>query len=109
MTGCSGRRRRRSAGVDQTALSATNDGATVGTLRSFVPAAVYSEVVRLAPEIPAVAVVPDGDRTLRTEWMIAASRERLGVEPIVVPGGHCPHVSRPSDLARILTSALSAP
>ena len=81
----------------------------IGTLRSFVPAAVYSEVVRLAPEIPAVAVVPDGDRTLRTEWMIAASRERLGVEPIVVPGGHCPHVSRPLDLARILTSALPPP
>lgn len=79
----------------------------IGTLRSFVPAAIYSEVIPLAPKIPAVAIVPDRDRTLRTEWMIAAARERLGVEPIVVPGGHCPHVSRPADLAKVLTSALS--
>ena len=78
----------------------------IGTLRAFVPAAVYSEVVGLAPEIPAIAVVPNGDRTLRTAWMIAAARERLRVEPIVVPGGHCPHVSRPTDLAVILTAAL---
>lgn len=79
----------------------------IGTVRSFVPVAVYSEVVPLAPEIRAVAVVPDGDRTLRPEWMISASRERLGIEPILVPGGHCPHVSRPTELARMLTSALS--
>ncbi len=80
----------------------------VTTLRTFVPASVYSEQVMLAPAIPAVSVVPDSDRTLRTEWMIAASRERLGIEPSIVPGGHCPHVSRPRDVARILASALGA-
>ena len=48
------------------------------------------------------SVVPDSDRTLRSKWMLAASRERLGVEPTVVPGGHCPHVSRPRDLAHVL-------
>jgi hypothetical protein len=79
----------------------------IGTVRTFVPIAVYSEVIPLAPEIPAVAIVPDRDRTLRTEWMIAAARDRLGVEPIVVPGGHCPYVSRPADLAMVVTSALS--
>lgn len=74
----------------------------VSTLRSFVPASVYSERVPVAPKIPAMSVVPDSDRTLRSEWMIAASRDRLGVEPIIVPGGHCPHVSRPRDLASVL-------
>jgi Alpha/beta hydrolase family len=74
----------------------------VTTLRSFVPDSVYSEQVPLAPAIPAISVVPDSDRTLRSEWMIAASRERLGVEPTIVPGGHCPHVSRPRDLASLL-------
>ncbi len=74
------------------------------TLRAFVPASVYSEQVMLAPAIPAMCVVPDSDRTSRTEWMIAASRERLGIEPTIVPGGHSPHVSRPRDVARILTS-----
>ena len=76
----------------------------VTTLRAFVPASVYSEQVMLAPDIPAMCVVPASDRTSRTEWMIAASRERLGIEPIIVPGGHCPHVSRPRDVARILAS-----
>jgi Alpha/beta hydrolase family len=80
----------------------------VTTLRAFVPASVYSEQVLLAPSIPAMCVVPDSDRTLRTDWTIAASRERLGIEPTVVPGGHCPHVSRPRDLARILASAPAA-
>jgi hypothetical protein len=74
----------------------------VTTLRSFVPASVYSEPVPLAPAIPAMSVVPDSDRTLRKEWMIAAARNRLGVEPTSVPGGHCPHVSRPRDLASVL-------
>ena len=76
----------------------------VTTLRAFVPIAVYSEQVLLAPAVPAMCVVPDSDRTSRTEWMIAASRERLGIEPTIVPGGHSPHVSRPRDVARILAS-----
>jgi Alpha/beta hydrolase family len=76
----------------------------VTTLRAFVPGSAYSEQVMLAPDIPAMCVVPASDRTSRTEWMIAASRERLGMEPIIVPGGHCPHVSRPRDVARILAS-----
>ena len=81
-------------------------GWSVTTLRRFVPASAYSEQVALAPAIPAMSVVPESDRTLRKEWMISASRERLGVEPTVVAGGHCPHVSRPDDLATILASAI---
>jgi hypothetical protein len=74
------------------------------TLRRFVPVSVYSEQVPLAPAIQAVSIVPDSDRTARTEWMIAASRERLSVEPTIVSGGHCPHVSRPREVATILAS-----
>jgi hypothetical protein len=74
------------------------------TLRLFVPVSVYSEQVPLAPAIPAISVVPASDRTARTEWMICASRERLGIEPAIVPGGHCPHVSRPRHVATILAS-----
>ena len=76
------------------------------TLRLFVPVSVYSEQVPLAPAIPAISIVPDSDRTARTEWMIDASRERLGIEPTIVPGGHCPHVSRPRQVATILSSVL---
>ncbi len=77
----------------------------VHTLRPFLPASVYSERVSLAPSVPAMAIAPEHDRTLRPEWMIVASRERLGVEAIVVPGGHCAHVSRPRDIAAILAAA----
>lgn len=45
----------------------------VSTSRAFVPASVYAERIPLAAAIPAMCVVPDGDRTLRTEWMIAAA------------------------------------
>ncbi len=76
------------------------------TLRLFVPASVYSEQVPLAPTIPAMSVVPDSDRTVRSEWMITASRERLGIEPCIVQGGHCPHVSRARQVTTILASVL---
>ena len=75
------------------------------TLRSFMPAAVYSERVPLASAVRALAIVPEDDRTLLPEWMVAASRERLGVEATVLAGGHCPHVSRPRELAAILSTA----
>ena len=77
----------------------------IGTLRTFAPRSLYSEVVPVAPGIPAISIVPDGDRTLRPEWMISATRERLGVEPHIIDGGHCPHVSRPATVAAILDSA----
>jgi pimeloyl-ACP methyl ester carboxylesterase len=77
----------------------------VTTLRSFIPTSVYNERVQVAPMVPTMAVVPEDDRTLRPHWMISASRERLGVQPTMVPGGHCPHVSRPRNVARILASA----
>lgn len=76
----------------------------VTTLRLFMPTAVYSERVQQSPMVPAMAIVPEGDRTLRPQWMIAAARDRLGVEATIVPGGHCPHVSRPRDIARILST-----
>jgi hypothetical protein len=35
--------------------------------------------------------------------MARAARERLGVEPVELAAGHCPHVSRPAELAALLT------
>jgi hypothetical protein len=41
------------------------------------------------------------------EWFVSASlsvpgARTTGVEPIVIPGGHCPHASRPETLADVL-------
>jgi pimeloyl-ACP methyl ester carboxylesterase len=48
------------------------------------------------------------DRTLTPAWMKNAAHVRLGVDPFAINGGHCPQVSRPGELADIL-SALSRP
>ncbi|HWF86895.1 MAG TPA: alpha/beta hydrolase [Vicinamibacterales bacterium] len=66
----------------------------------------YTEVCPLThwPDVPASSIVCSDDRTVRTAWSKAAARERLGVEPIELRGGHCPHVSRPLALADALLS-----
>jgi len=53
------------------------------------------------PSGPAASIVAGGDRTLTADWGRRAGR-RAGVETIEVPGGHCPHVSRPGEIADIL-------
>jgi len=58
-----------------------------------------------APEWPAVPssyIVCSEDRTIQPRWSRRAARERLGVDAIELPGGHCPHVSRPGELAEAL-------
>jgi pimeloyl-ACP methyl ester carboxylesterase len=72
------------------------------TRRLFYPAAVYAERPPARPDRPSTYVLPRQDRTLRPEWMGKVARERLGVEPIEIDGGHFPHVSRPDLLAEIL-------
>ena len=49
-------------------------------------------------------VAPRDDRTLRPAYLAAIARERLGVEPVILSGGHCPHVSRPGEVADLLES-----
>jgi pimeloyl-ACP methyl ester carboxylesterase len=82
------------------------DGATLdwalSTRRLFLPLGVYGERLPLAPEIPSTYVLAAYDRTIRPEWQRRMARERLGVEPIELPTGHCPNVSRPDRLAEVL-------
>ncbi|MBI1765876.1 MAG: alpha/beta hydrolase [Acidobacteria bacterium] len=54
------------------------------------------------PQVPASYIVCTEDRTITPAWQRKAAREWLGVEPIEIPGGHCPNVSRPELLADIL-------
>lgn len=54
------------------------------------------------PAVPAAYVACKDDRTIAPAWQLKAARERLGVEPVELPGGHCPHVSRPEVLAEVL-------
>jgi pimeloyl-ACP methyl ester carboxylesterase len=74
----------------------------LSTRRLFLPRGVYGERLPLAPEIPSTYVVAAHDRTIRPDWQRRMARERLGVEPIELPTGHCPNVSQPDRLAEIL-------
>lgn len=76
----------------------------LGTLRLFNPPAVYQHAPAPLPaSLARAAIVPAADRTLRPGWMRQAARQRLGIEPIEIDAGHCPHVSRAETLAGILS------
>jgi pimeloyl-ACP methyl ester carboxylesterase len=56
------------------------------------------------PEVPCTYILCTGDRTIQPDWSRHAARERLGCEALELPGGHCPHVSRPRELAEMLAA-----
>lgn len=55
------------------------------------------------PHVEYKYIVCTDDRILSPTWSRYAARQRLGIDAIELPGGHCPHLSRPADLASILT------
>jgi pimeloyl-ACP methyl ester carboxylesterase len=54
------------------------------------------------PGVPAASIVATHDRTLTADWGRRMSRRVLGREAIEIEAGHCPHVSHPEEVARIL-------
>jgi len=75
------------------------------TRREFYPAGVYDERIALNGDIPSVYIAATEDRTILPAWQQTMARERLGVEAITIESGHCPNVSRPVELSRLLTQA----
>lgn len=63
-----------------------------------------TEVFPLAalPEVPSSYVVCSEDRTISPDWSRRTARARLGAEAVELPGGHCPYLSRPAQLADVL-------
>jgi pimeloyl-ACP methyl ester carboxylesterase len=55
------------------------------------------------PGVASAYIVYEGDRTISPSWSRRVARDYLRVEAIELPGGHCPHVSRPCALADVLT------
>jgi pimeloyl-ACP methyl ester carboxylesterase len=76
------------------------------TRTSWYPDGLYTEVCPLGswPRVPSSYIVCTEDRTFRPQWCREAARERLGVEAVALPGGHCPQVSRPEHLAEVLST-----
>jgi hypothetical protein len=54
------------------------------------------------PEVPMHAIVTSDDHIVQKEPHSALIRRRIGVEPVVLPGGHCPFLSRPRQLAEVM-------
>lgn len=61
------------------------------------------------PSVPSSYLVCRDDRSVSPDWSRAAARERLGVEPIEIDGGHSPFLSRPRELAGILDELAARP
>ncbi|BBZ10679.1 hypothetical protein MBRA_08740 [Mycobacterium branderi] len=82
----------------------------LGTLRAFIPAAGYQHKPGLRrPAAASTVIAPTRDRTLRADWIREAAVERLGVQPVLVDAGHCPHVSQPETVADILVNIVTDP
>ncbi|HEX8423160.1 MAG TPA: alpha/beta hydrolase [Pyrinomonadaceae bacterium] len=58
------------------------------------------------PEVPSAYIVCADDRTISPDWSRRTARLRLGVEAVELPGGHCPYLSRPKQLAEVLFKPL---
>jgi pimeloyl-ACP methyl ester carboxylesterase len=76
----------------------------LATVRAFVPQLPYRQAVDLAADIPSTYIVCGRDRTIRADWARRKSQQRLGVQPVELDAGHCPHVAKPADVAGILDS-----
>jgi pimeloyl-ACP methyl ester carboxylesterase len=78
----------------------------LSTLRLMFAREAMLEVcpLRAWPDVPSSYILCLEDRTVRPDWCRRAARERLNVQAIELPGGHCPHVSRPRELAPALST-----
>jgi pimeloyl-ACP methyl ester carboxylesterase len=66
----------------------------------------WTQVANFAawPRTEIVSITCTEDRVINPQWSDRIARERLGVEPIHLPGGHSPFLSRPQELADVLAA-----
>lgn len=58
------------------------------------------------PDVETVSIICAADRVVNPAWSNRVARQRLGVEPLELPGGHSPFLSRPRPLAELLLAGL---
>jgi pimeloyl-ACP methyl ester carboxylesterase len=58
------------------------------------------------PQVETMSVVCAEDQVVSPDWSRRVARERLGVEPVELPGGHSPFLARPAALADVLLDGL---
>ncbi|BAY78970.1 hypothetical protein NIES25_54500 (plasmid) [Nostoc linckia NIES-25] len=60
--------------------------------------------LKALPNVDCKYIFCTDDLIISPAWSRYAARKRLGVDAIELPGGHCPHLSRPAHLASLLTN-----
>ena len=58
------------------------------------------------PDAEIVSVTCTEDRIVNPAWSDRVARERLGVQPVHLAGGHMPSIARPAELCAVLTAGL---
>jgi pimeloyl-ACP methyl ester carboxylesterase len=56
------------------------------------------------PDVPTRFVLSRDDRFFPAEWQRGVVRDRLGIEPDEIDGGHCVALSRPDELVALFES-----
>jgi pimeloyl-ACP methyl ester carboxylesterase len=59
------------------------------------------------PDVPTAFVLSRDDRFFPADWMRGVVRERLGIDPVEIDGGHCPSLSRPDELVAVFEALRS--
>jgi pimeloyl-ACP methyl ester carboxylesterase len=54
--------------------------------------------------LPSTYLLPRDDRTLLPGWLARVARERLGVEPVELAGGHNPYAAAPGRVADLVAA-----
>jgi len=54
------------------------------------------------PDVPTRFILSRHDRFFPAEWQRGVVRDRLGIEPDEIDGGHCTALSRPAELVELL-------
>jgi hypothetical protein len=79
----------------------------IATQTHWYPEGLYQERCPLVvfPSVPSTSIVCTDDRVIQPAWSRRVATDRLHAQVVELPGGHCPHVSRPAVLAGALTAA----
>lgn len=56
------------------------------------------------PAAPSAYVIARDDRAVAPAYLRQIARERFGIEPVEIGGGHSPFLSRPEELAALLVT-----
>lgn len=60
------------------------------------------------PDVPTSFIVCRDDRFFPAAWLTGVVKDRLGIEPIEIPGGHCAYHSQPRAVADALDRCWTA-